>query len=196
MCNLYRMDSGAAELVKMFGSLAHSLPNLPAYPAIYPGREAPIIRCTEAGERLLDKVIWGVPPPAAGTRPVTNVRNLASPFWRSMLASPAQRCLVPVSAFCEWTGAPGAKRKVWFRRTDTDLFAFAGVWRQTAEGPRMAFLTCEPNALVAPIHPKAMPVVLREEDHRIWLSGEASEAISLAKPFDAGRMEIVQSQLA
>lgn len=43
------------------------------------------------------------PPPVAGARPVTNVRNLTSPFWRSALTTPANRCLVPVTAFAEWT---------------------------------------------------------------------------------------------
>ena len=47
----------------------------------------------------------------------------------------------------------------------------------------MAFLTTEPNSIVAPIHPKAMPVVLHtEEQFEIWLTGTAEEAVSLQKP--------------
>ena len=58
---------------------------------------------------------WGFPgPPAAGSRAVTNVRNLGSPFWRNALQEPARRCIVPVTSFCEWTGEVGRKTKVWF----------------------------------------------------------------------------------
>jgi putative SOS response-associated peptidase YedK len=43
--------------------------------------------------------------------------------------------------------------------SDTLLGAgLAGVWRPTEEGERFASLTTEPDALVGPIHPKAMLV--------------------------------------
>src|SRR3546814_2366438 len=48
------------------------------------------------------------------TKRVTNVRNLASPFWRSMLSKPEQRCLVPFTRFAE--PKPNAGREeIWFR---------------------------------------------------------------------------------
>ncbi len=55
---------------------------------------------------------------------------------------------------------------------DRPLFAFAGLWASWhgVRGPKSApvqgehqlfgFLTTEANAIVAPIHPKAMPVIL------------------------------------
>ena len=45
---------------------------------------------------------------------VTNVRNLASPFWRSMLVNPERRCLVPSSAFAEPKIGAGRKRNIGF----------------------------------------------------------------------------------
>ena len=40
------------------------------------------------------------------------------------------------------------------------------------EADIFGFLTCEPNAVVAPIHPKAMPVILTTADEiDTWLSG-------------------------
>jgi putative SOS response-associated peptidase YedK len=63
------------------------------------------------------------------------------------------------------------------------IFAFAGIWRPTEEGKAFAFLTCEPNPLVAPIHPKAMPVVLHDEDYDAWLGGDVDSVWWLAKPF-------------
>jgi putative SOS response-associated peptidase YedK len=132
---------------------------------------------------------WGFPPPPNARAPViTNVRNLASPFWRTALSRPDRRCLVPVTSFCEWEGEPGAKRKCWFSVPSRPIFAFAGLWRPTETGPAFAFLTCEPNALVGEIHPKAMPVILAEEDYGGWLGGSLDEARALATPFPSQLM--------
>jgi len=45
---------------------------------------------------------WGFPaPPKVGNHPVTNVRNVSSPFWRAWL-KPQYRCLVPLTSFSEY----------------------------------------------------------------------------------------------
>src|ERR1700730_2731092 len=55
------------------------------------------------GERELTMMRWGFPPPPnLGNAPVTNVRNLKSPYWRGWLKA-LWRCLVPATSFCEWT---------------------------------------------------------------------------------------------
>jgi putative SOS response-associated peptidase YedK len=55
----------------------------------------------------------------------------------------------------------------------------------------MAFLTAEPNSIVAPIHPKAMPVLLRtEEEFEIWLKGSADEAKALQRPLPDDALEL------
>ena len=38
-----------------------------------------------------------------------------------------------------------------------------------------AFLACELNPLVAPIHPKAMPVILHLDDYDRWLAGDSDK---------------------
>ncbi len=46
---------------------------------------------------------WGFPPAQKiGIGPVTNGRNTKSAFWRPWL-TPAYRCLVPATSFCEYT---------------------------------------------------------------------------------------------
>ncbi len=110
------------------------------------------------------------------------MRNLASPFRRTALSRPDRRCLVPVTAFCEWKGETGSKRKVWFAMNDGEPFAFAGIWRPTPEGDRAAFLTCESNATVAAVHPKAMPVVLAPDHYSAWLGDPYASVRALAVP--------------
>jgi putative SOS response-associated peptidase YedK len=187
MCNLYSMTATVDELRRLFGPFAGDTTNLPPFAEIYPGRPAPVLRTGEAGGLKLELMEWGFPgPPATKGRPVTNVRNLASPFWRSALARTDRRCIVPVTQFCEWEGEKGAKRKVWFGlREDADpLFAFAGLWRPGEGGVAyMAFLTCEPNTIVGAVHPKAMPVMLRPQDFPRWLGSEAASACELAVPY-------------
>lgn len=51
-----------------------------------------------------------------------------------------------------------------------------------------AFLTTDPNPLVEPIHPKARPVLLDEEDEERWLTCSFDDAVELAKPFPSQLM--------
>ena len=188
------MTSNADAMRQLFRVTSEALPNLPVYTEIYPDKDAPVIRDV-AGIREIATMRWGFPPPAAGTRGVTNVRNLSSPFWRTALSKPERRCLVPVTAFSEWTAAPdprtGRKRKVWFDLPARPLFAFAGVWRPTAEADRFAFLTTMANALVASVHPKAMPMILAEDEQEQWLNGTFAEVCALSDAYPDAEMRIL-----
>jgi putative SOS response-associated peptidase YedK len=127
--------------------------------------------------------------------PVTNVRNLSSPFWKGALGRPDRRCLVPVTDFREWSGEKGSKREHWFSVRERPIFSFAGVWRPTEAGPAMAFPTCgylgnPAEHVVGAIHDKAIPVILPEEDEAGWLSGAYDDVCSLASPFPSQLMEV------
>lgn len=186
MCNLYSMTATVDELRRIFGGFEGDRSNLPPFDEIYPGYQAPVLRRTETGNLKLEMMKWGFPgPQSAGSRPVTNVRNLNSPFWRNALNEPNRRCIVPVTSFCEWTGEAGSKQKVWFGlcEEESPLFAFAGLWRPGEGGPIMAFLTCEANATVGAVHLKAMPVMLRPDDVGRWLDTPRADACALAVPF-------------
>ena len=202
MCNLYTMTATVDEMRRLFGAFEGDRANLPAYDEIYPGRPAPVLRRDGVG-LVLETMIWGFPGPAAAKgRPVTNIRNLDSPFWRSALNNVERRCIVPVTRFCEWTAAPDPatkrKRKVWFglhpaEEQDEPLFAFAGLWRPGENGPYMAFLTCDANALVGAVHPKAMPVMLRADDALAWLDHDRDSACALAQPYADADMRIIHT---
>ena len=198
MCNHYRNVPGAEQLLPTWREyIAWSLKPITANDGaaedVWPKRRALVVRAGEDGA-VIDAMAWGVPHRMAGKRPgttvtrhVTNVRNLASPFWRSMLARPEQRCLVPFTRFAE--PKPGAGREeVWFHAPGETTSAFAGIWRPSEAGAVFAFLTCEPNPLVAPIHPKAMPVILHPGDYQRWLDG--APAAELAVPFPSQLMGI------
>lgn len=158
---------------------------------LWPRRAGYIVR-QENGQRIVDAMSWGVPlkmkgkqPGSTVTKHITNVRNLTSPFWRSTLAAPAQRCLVPFTEFAE---PKHGRDEYWFSIPSRPVSAFAGIWRESEVGRVYAFLTCEPNALVAPLHPKAMPVILEENSYEAWLEGE--DAQSLALPFPSQLMKV------
>jgi putative SOS response-associated peptidase YedK len=192
MCNRYRMSAKQIEVALRFGidpALIMPEPEPLPPPELFPKRMGWVVR-KENGARMLDVMTWGFPPPAAARAPVTNVRNLASPFWRSGLKHPERRCIVPVTEFCEWSGEKGSKKEHWFSLNASPIFAFAGVWRPTEAGKAYAFLTCEPNPLVAPIHGKAMPVILHPENYDRWLDDDHVSACELAQPFPSQLMQV------
>ena len=55
-----------------------------------------------------------------------------------------------------------------------------------------AFLTTKPNAVVAPVHPKAMPVLLTTaEECDSWLNDPVAEALALQRPLADGLLSVV-----
>jgi putative SOS response-associated peptidase YedK len=158
---------------------------------------APIVRRGADGDRELVVARWGMPgPPQFGSQPVTNIRNVKSPHWRGWLG-PKNRCIVAATSFCEYADTKPRKTPIWFALAeDRPLFAFAGLWTpwrgvrgpksNPVEGERelFGFLTTDANAIVAPIHPKAMPVILTtpaEVDR--WLRAEMVDALALPAAF-------------
>jgi putative SOS response-associated peptidase YedK len=147
---------------------------------------------------------WGFPPPPKlGNRPVTNVRNVASSFWRTWL-KPEFRCLVVGSSFCEYTDST-PKVPHWFATgADRPLFAFAGIWRPwqgtrkglTGDHHLYAFLTTDANEVVSPIHATAMPVLLTEPDEfDAWLSAPVEAALQLQRPLPVDKVAVVAKGL-
>ena len=87
-------------------------------------------------------------------------------------------------------GADGKKPLHWFDVPSRPVFAFAGIWRPTERGNAYGFLTTEPNAVVAPIHPKAMPVILHDDDYDRWLTAPWDELKDLVAPYPSQLMRV------
>lgn len=206
MCNQYRMTAKEVDLAVTFG-IRPTYGKDEEYPVgdIFPtGKKTPFygkVIVQDGEERKLERMEWGVPtqePSACDhsvelTKYVTHVRNLNSSFWRSMWTTPARRCLVPVTAFSEYGLAPGEDGKKplqWFDLPSRPVFAFAGIWRPTKCGNAYGFLTTEPNAIVAPIYPKAMPVILHDDDYDRWLTAPWDELKQLAAPYPSQLMRV------
>jgi len=192
MCNRYLNDLRKAGLeLEVFGFEEWSETQI----EVFPDREGLVFAKDREGRLAAQVMRWGFPPPPAqaAQRPVTNVRNLDSPYWRGWL-DPRWRCLVPFTAFAEWSDER-PKRERWFGLSSGRGGCFAGIWRPWTgvRGPKsapvsgehklFAFLTCAPNRVVRPIHAKAMPVILEEaEAQRAWLEAPAAAVPVLAAP--------------
>ncbi len=199
MCNLYSMTKSREALTAYTRAMRDRTGNQPPLPAIFPDMLAPVVGTSKEGLREVVTMRWGFPPAGGGKRPVTNVRNLKSSYWRGWLEQPRFRCLVPATSFVEYTDT-SPKVSHWFALgDDRPLFCFAGIWRPWSgvrgkeEGTHLLFsiLTTEPNELTKPVHAEAMPVMLTADQFDTWLEAPVNEAIALAKPFPADRMKTV-----
>lgn len=195
---IVRNNDGKREMVRVRWGLPSS-------------RQALFIAAKRRADKLRDKgkdVNFDVllkMEPDGGT---TNVRNTDSKHWTRWLGV-ENRCVVPFTRFAE----PDPSRKpeggrtpnAWFAASeDEPLCFFAGIWvpqwesvRKIKEGmikvDLFAFLTTDPNAIVRPIHDKAMPVILRNSDEiETWLTAEWAEAKSLQRPLPDEDLVIVE----
>jgi putative SOS response-associated peptidase YedK len=147
----------------------------------------PIAIVTEdEGARLVRTVRWGLVPPWArelgkGFHPI-NARSetvaTQQPF-AALAERPERHCLVLADGWYEWLKQErkGGDR-IPFRYTvdGGEPFAFAGLWGRRRIGGELIssalILTCDANAVAAPVHDR-MPCVLGgPEEEAAWLAGE------------------------
>ncbi len=183
--------------------------NLPPISGVFPDYSAPIVRNVEDGQRELTMARWGMPSPVFALKGrnsdsgVTNIRNAASPHWRRWLGVES-RCVVPFTSFAEnELQADGSRPPVWFALDESrPLATFAGVWTRWTSVRKVkvgettndlfGFSTTEPNAVVAPIHAKAMPVILTtQEEVDLWMTAPAKDALTLQRPLPDDALRIV-----
>ncbi|UAK23699.1 SOS response-associated peptidase [Sphingomonas nostoxanthinifaciens] len=199
MCNRARMRDEPETLFERFGArwvADRPTDNRFNWQELAPQSRAYVIRQSDRG-RGVDLMRWDVLGGQAAW-PMTNVRNLGLPQWRRLAENPENRCLVPLTEFCEWTpeahdlgdGKKPVKGEMWFQVTDQPMFAVAGFWQATKDGAGFTMVTCDPNEMVAPIHPKAMITILHEASWDRWLAGSYADVVGLQQPYPAKLMTV------
>ena len=183
MCNLYRLSKPQEDVAHLFDAIVGKVGN--AASDVYPGYPGLVVANGE-----LRSMVWGFPLVLKGKngqplkpRPVNNARadKLDGFMWRYSFQE--RRCLIPVSEFAEAEGEKGSKTRTWFALPDQDMFAVAGIWRDTAEwGPAYSMIMTEACVHVADVHDR-MPVILRREDWGDWLDGPPDAAGLLCRPY-------------
>lgn len=180
MCNLYKLDASNHQLGLAFD--AEVRPGN-AGAEVYPGTPGMVVR-EEDGRRIAQSMVWGFPlrlkgmKPDAKPRPVNNIADLNKPMWKGLAARPQWRCLIPLTAFAEAEGVKGRMTRTWFGIRDRELFAWAGLWRESAEwGPVYSGVMTDCNDAIRPVHDR-MPVLLHADEHHPWLNGNFDDAVA------------------
>lgn len=216
MCARYTMRTSAETLFDVFE--LDEAEELGATPPIVRPTDAAAVVLIHEGRRVGRMHRWGLVPFWAkdlkiGVKMI-NARSetaFEKPAFREAILK--RRCLVPADAFFEWTDIEdedldlfGEKRKGKPRKqpqlisvADQPIFAFAGLyesWKDRAAGvrvPTFTILTCEPNAVVEPIHDR-MPVILTRDRHAAWLDPALDDVEAIAalmEPISAAVTQVV-----
>lgn len=196
MCNRYRR-SDRDTIGRLFE--AAQLREVNEGPAIvHPRDQAWVVRLHD-GRRIMEQMTWGFPLVLKGRngqplapKPVNNARfdKLLSPFWHHWFQTPAQRCLIPVRAYAEAVGEPGRKTTTWLSLKGSTDFAWAGLWRPSAEwGEVYTGVMTNAAPELRAIHDRA-PVILAREDWATWLEAPQKALHVFDRPWPAGDVNV------
>lgn len=185
MCNLYRMTKNKNEVAAWFDAV-NDLGGANIADEVFPGYPGAVV----ADSRLM-QMSWGFPLVLKGKsgqplkpKPVNNARTdkLDSAFWCASFEQ--RRCLIPVTAWAEAEGPSGGKTRSWLSRPDAELFAVAGIWRDTDEwGKCYSMVMTGACGAAAQCHTR-MPVLLQRANHERWTGGTPDEAHALCRPWE------------
>lgn len=199
MCGRYTLSISHEELLTALDIDRALMRHEPRY-NIAPSQPVPAI-VSDGAERRLGPLRWGLVPgwTRARTTPGGHINARAEsvgrkPTFRESFAG--RRCLIPADGFYEWEKTPEGKRPMRVRRRGERPFAFAGIWDRwqppDTDEPlySCAILTTAAADSIRHIHDR-MPVILPEDDGRLWLDPEARpDALeALLRPYQGGDLE-------
>ena len=173
---------------------------------IAPTTSIDVVRLDKEGRRELVRMRWGLVPffwkknlkevPANFNARAETVAE--KPMFRNSFKT--RRCIVPASAFYEWTGEKGDKTPHLFSAADgSPVLAFAGLWDRwkNPEGDEVLSATIIVSGAsdwMTPYHHR-MPVLLMPNQFDAWLSGEAGPDILKPAAESALREWIVSNRV-
>jgi putative SOS response-associated peptidase YedK len=188
MCNDYEQHVRWAEYQRTMRMLDLATPShqseldLPQADDIRINDTGPVMRATGDAIELVP-MSFSLPPGRPRGAPVFNFRSDGRHFANS------HRCIIPASAFFEFTGKKYPKAKHRFALKGSPITAIAGIFRP-AEGnhpPSFAMLTTAPGPDIGPYHNRQV-VVLRSEDWAAWIYLTKAET-ELLRPLPEGSLE-------
>jgi len=123
-------------------------------------------------------------PPAGRGGPVFNFKSEGRHFDKS------NRCLIPATAFFEFTGKKYPKAKHRFTLKGAPFLAIAGLWREDKDNtpPAFTMLTTSPGPDVEPYHSRQV-VVLPPADWAAWIYLTKPEK-DLLRPLPKGSLDV------
>jgi putative SOS response-associated peptidase YedK len=173
----YSPSEAAAALFGVTGSVAVE----PRY-NIAPTQYIAAIRDSEAGERELVMMRWGLIPswakdPSIGNRMINaRAETVAEkPSYRA--AYSRRRCIVLADGFYEWSREGDVKTPYFISLANGQAFALAGLWevwndKESDDSIQSTtLLTTEANDFMRPLHHR-MPMIMEADAANDWLSGD------------------------
>jgi putative SOS response-associated peptidase YedK len=146
----------------------------------------------ENGAWRVERMRWGLVPFWRGGKPLKDTAKGAGDGFKLTTfnarvescqtaatfkdAFERRRCIVPASAWYEWTGEPGNKVKHTFARADGKPLWFAGLWDRcktsdAGEVTSFTILTGPSAGWLSDYHDRA-PVIVEQADWLVWLDPE------------------------
>jgi putative SOS response-associated peptidase YedK len=189
MCNEYEQQASYALYASVMQGLGWGMPTRESEQDL---RQSAGIRISDPGSVIrasgngvaLSEMRFGFPPARPNSGPVFNWRSEGRKFADS------NRCLIPATAFFEFTGTKSPKTKHRFTLANAPMMAIAAIWKQPAPEapPCFAMLTTEPGPDIAPYHDRQV-VILRPEEWPHWIQLTKPEA-ELLRPLPAGSLAV------
>ena len=199
MCGRFARIIPLAQIIEQF-EIDTALSDLAASYNIAPGTEVAAI-VIDGGKKLVT-FKWGLVPSWAKEASIGNRMINAraetlkqKPSFRNALKK--RRCLIIASGFYEWKKEGKEKVPVYIRLKNDSLFTFAGLyefWKAPPPDGRTigtcTIITTEANSLLKSIHDR-MPVIIKKEDHELWLDCAQDEQLVLPflAPYPSEEME-------
>lgn len=158
----------------------------------------------EDGQWVLDKKRWGLVPFWRNGKPLKDTAKGAGDGFKLTTfncrvetcqtaatfkgAFSKRRCIVPASAWFEWTGEAGSKTKHKFARVDGKAIWFAGMWDKcttpdAGDIESFTILTGPSAGWMSAYHDRA-PVILEADEWADWLdpSKDATALLAAVRP--------------